>query len=520
MRPLFAGLRSVPPLGDVLIVAAVYFAAAKLGLRLAFYHPSATPVWPPTGIALASMLLLGYRAGPGIFLGAFLANLTTYGTVWTSLSIATGNTLEGLVGTYLVNKYANSNKVFDHPRDIFKFALLAAILSTAVSATIGVTSLALGGFARGADYRLVWLTWWLGDATGALIFAPLLILYGRDLHLRWSGQAMLERGLFLVALLSISWLVFGGQFPFVYLTVPFLVWAALRFDQRETAAVVVLLTLIAVWATSRHLGPFVGATPNESLLLLQAFMGTAALVALPLAGVMVERRSADQKTTDLHLQLRGRNALLELRVRERTRELEDAYFEMAERLAAAAEFRDDDTGEHARRVGELSAVLARNLGLAANEIELIRRAAPLHDVGKIGIPDHILLKPGTLIPEEFELMKTHVKVGAGILSEGKSGLLRLAEEIALTHHERWDGTGYPVGLKGEAIPLSGRIVAVADVFDAIISPRPYRKARSTEEAIEVIENGAGSQFDPRVVDALMAHVDQAPSRHFADAGKI
>ncbi len=519
IRPLSAGLRSVQPL-DVLILAAVYFAAAKLGLRLAFYHPSSTPVWPPTGIALASILLLGYRAGPGIFLGAFLANLTTYGTVWTSLSIAAGNTLEGLVGTYLVNKYANSSKVFDHPRDIFKFALLAAILSTAVSATIGVTSLALGGFVRGADYRLIWLTWWLGDATGALIFAPLLVLYGKDLHLRWSGPAMLERGLFLLALLSISWIVFGGQFPFVYLTVPFLVWAALRFDQRETAGVVVLLTLIAVWATIRHLGPLVGATPNESLLLLQAFMGTAALVALPLASVMAERRSADQKTTDLHLQLRGQNALLESRVRERTRELEDAYFEMVDRLAAAAEFRDDDTGEHARRVGELSAVLARNLGLAGDEVELIRRAAPLHDVGKIGIPDHILLKPGTLIPEEFELMKTHVKVGAGILSEGKSDLLRLAEEIALTHHERWDGTGYPVGLKGEAIPLSGRIVAVADVFDAIISTRPYRKARSIEEAIEVIENGAGTQFDPRVVDALMAHVDQVPSRHFADAGKI
>jgi len=513
-------LRSVQPLGDVLILAAVYFAAAKLGLRLAFYHPSSTPVWPPTGIALASILLLGYRAGPGIFLGAFLANLTTYGTVWTSLSIAAGNTLEGLVGTYLVNTYANSSKVFDHPRDIFKFALLAAVLSTAVSATIGVTSLALGGFVRGADYRLVWLTWWLGDATGALIFAPLLILYGKDPRLRWSGPAVLERGLFLLALLSISWIVFGGQFPFIYLTVPFLVWAALRFDQRETAAVVVLLTLIAVWATIRHVGPFVGATPNESLLLLQAFMGIAALVALPLASVMAERRSADQKTTDLHLQLRGQNALLELRVRERTRELEDAYFEMVERLAAAAEFRDDDTGEHARRVGELSAVLARNLGLVADEVELIRRAAPLHDVGKIGIPDHILLKPGTLIPEEFELMKTHVKVGAGILSDGKSSLLRLAEEIALTHHERWNGTGYPVGLKGKAIPLSGRIVAVADVFDAIISPRPYRKARSIEEAIEVIENGAGTQFDPRVVDALMAHVDQAPSRHFADAGKI
>src|SRR3989475_7078792 len=175
IRPLFAGLRSVKPLRNVLILVAVYFAAAKRGLRLALYHPSATPVWPPTGIALASMLLLGYRAGPGIFLGAFLANLTTYGTVWTSLSIATGNTLEGLVGTYLVNKYANSNKVFDHPRDIFKFALLAAILSTAVSATIGVTSLALGGFARGADYRLVWRTWCLARRPRWLVLAPSLL---------------------------------------------------------------------------------------------------------------------------------------------------------------------------------------------------------------------------------------------------------------------------------------------------------------------------------------------------------
>src|SRR3989475_133676 len=428
IRPPFAGLRSVKALRNVLILAAVYFAAAKLGLRLALYHPSATPVWPPTGIALASMLLLGYRAGPGIFLGAFLANLTTYGTVWTSLSIATGNTLEGLVGTYLVNTYANSSNVFDHPRDIFKFAFLAAILSTAVSATIGVTSLALG--------------------------------------------------------------------------------------------VVIIIPLIALLATRRQPGSILCATPTVFLSVLQALMGTAALVAIPQPRLMAERRSADQKTTDLHPQLRGQNALLELRVRERTRELEDAYFEMVERLAAAAEFRDDDTGEHAKRVGEMSAALASNLGLAADEVELIRRAAPLHDVGKIGIPDRILLKPGTLVPEEFELMKTHVKVGAGILSEARSDLLRLAEEIALTHHERWDGTGYPRGLKGEAIPLSGRIVAVADVFDAIISTRPYRKARSIEEGIEGIKKGAGTPFDPQIVDALLGHLGHAPSGHFADAGRI
>src|SRR2546426_12598524 len=209
---------------------------------------------------------------------------------------------------------------------------------------------------------------------------------------------MLERSLFLVALLSISWIVFGGQFPFVYLTVPFLVWAALRFDQRETAGVVVLLALIAVWATIRHLGPLVGATPNESLLLLQAFMGTAALVALPLASVMAERRSADQKTTDLHLQLRGQNALLELRVRERTRELEDAYFEMVERLAAAAGFRDDGTGGRAKRVGEMSGALACKLGLAADEGEHIQRAAALREGGKIGIPERNPPKAAPPVP--------------------------------------------------------------------------------------------------------------------------
>src|SRR5256712_4942039 len=182
---------------------------------------------------------------------------------------------------------------------------------------------------------------------------------------------------------------------------------------------------------------------------------------------------------------------------------------MVERLAAAAEFRDDDTGEHAKRVGEMSAALASNLGLAADEVELIRRAAPLHDVGKIGIPDRILLKPGTLVPEEFELMKTHVKVGAGILSEARSDLLRLAEEIALTHHEQWDGTGYPAGLKGEAIPLSGRIVAAADLFGFIISTPTSSKARSTTGDLSEMQKPAGNPIAPKGVAASIGHVGTA-----------
>ena len=170
----------------VLGLAAVYVLAGKLGLLLAFVHASATAVWPPTGIALAAFLLLGYRVWPGIFLGAFLVNLTTAGSVATTLGIATGNTLEGLAGAYLVNRFAHGAHAFDRPQDVFKFAVLAALACMTVSPFIGVTSLALGGYADWAEYGRVWLTWWLGDAGGALIVAPVLLLWGQDPRARWT----------------------------------------------------------------------------------------------------------------------------------------------------------------------------------------------------------------------------------------------------------------------------------------------------------------------------------------------
>jgi putative two-component system response regulator len=208
------------------------------------------------------------------------------------------------------------------------------------------------------------------------------------------------------------------------------------------------------------------------------------------------------RTRVLHLQLQDQNHLLEQKVRERTIELEETQIEILERLALAAEYRDDDTGEHTKRVGQMSAQIAQALGLSNAEVELIRRAAPLHDVGKIAIPDSILLKPGKLTPEEFELMKTHTTVGAKMLSGGRFPLLQRAEEIALTHHERWDGTGY-AGLKGESIPIAGRIVAVADVFDALTSARPYKEAWPRAKAIEEVQRQSGRQFDQSVVEAFL-----------------
>ena len=220
------------------------------------------------------------------------------------------------------------------------------------------------------------------------------------------------------------------------------------------------------------------------------------------------------ETRFLYLQIQSQNLMLEAKVRERTRELEAAQIEIIERLARAAEFRDDNTGQHTERVGQMAALLARELGLADSEVSLIRRAAPLHDVGKIGIPDSILLKLGKLTPAEFELVKTHTTIGARILSGSRFALLRMAEEIAFSHHEQWDGRGY-AGLTGDQIPLAGRIVTVADVFDALTQKRPYKAAWPVEEAVAEIERQRGRQFDPNVVDAflrIIAHQEQQPSR--------
>jgi putative two-component system response regulator len=210
----------------------------------------------------------------------------------------------------------------------------------------------------------------------------------------------------------------------------------------------------------------------------------------------------------LHQQLRGQNQTLEDRVGTRTRELEEAQIETFERLALAAEYRDDATGQHTRRVGRTAALIARWMGVAQGELEPIERAAALHDVGKIGVPDGILLARRKLTPQEFDVVKTHTVIGARILSGSRSPLLKLAEEIAFAHHERWDGKGY-AGLAGEEIPLSGRITAVADVFDALTHERPYKEAWPTEAAAAEIEVERGRRFDPAVVDAFLGIYPEA-----------
>lgn len=202
----------------------------------------------------------------------------------------------------------------------------------------------------------------------------------------------------------------------------------------------------------------------------------------------------------LHKEISNQNRELEARVRERTQKLAHTQREIVKRLARAGEYRDNETGMHIVRMSRYSSLLAETVGINPEGCELIFHASPMHDIGKIGIPDRILLKPGKLTRDEWDIMRSHTEMGAEILSGSDSDLLKKAEVIAKTHHEKWDGSGYPKGTKGEDIPIEGRIVAVSDVFDALTSERPYKKAWTVEEAVEELDRGRGAHFDPQLIE--------------------
>lgn len=219
-----------------------------------------------------------------------------------------------------------------------------------------------------------------------------------------------------------------------------------------------------------------------------------------------------------HLELYDQNRQLERKVQERTAELRETRLEITQRLGRAAEYKDNETGMHVIRMGHYARLIAEALDVGEEWADLIFHAAPMHDMGKIGIPDKILLKPGKLDPDEWEVMKTHAAMGGKILSGGTSELMKMSETIARTHHEKWDGSGYPEGLKEENIPLEGRIVAVADVFDALTSERPYKKAWSVEKSVVLIEEESGKHFDPQVALAFITILPDilAIKERFAD----
>ncbi len=291
--------QSLRRVGLLVGLAMVYYFAAKLGLRFAFINSSVTAVWPPAGIALAAFVLFGYRVWPAIFGAAFLANVTTTGAVLPSIGIAVGNTVEGLLGSYLVNRFARGGRVFDRVRDIFRFTALAALLSTMVSATIGVVSLGAGGLLAWSSAPRVWLTWWLGDAVGDIVLAPALILWIGVKPTRGLGrtQVLEAIGAALVTVL-VTFAIFGGLFPsrgysLTVLLWPMLIWAAFRFGPREASTAILLISLIAIFRTVHGHGPFGHFPTGESLILLQVWTGVTAVTSLVLAAVVAAQRDVE-----------------------------------------------------------------------------------------------------------------------------------------------------------------------------------------------------------------------------------
>ena len=339
----------------VLGLAAVYFVAGKLGLALAFIHPSASAVWPPTGVALAALLLLGSRVWPGVLLGAFLVNVTTGGGLASSVGIATGNTLEGLVGAWLVRRYAGGPLAFESVRNVFKFAALTGLFATPVSATVGVTSLAVGGLAPWSEYGSIWLTWWLGDAAGALVVAPVLLLWTVRPLATWTRNETIEAAVFLASLLLSGMVVFSGLLPswmehsaLSLVLIPILVWAAFRLGPPEAAAATLLISAIAICGTLEGHGPFARESPNESLMLLQAFMGVMSVTATAIGAVVAERRRAEEALRDVQAQL-------EVEVLRRTEELTNTIGALEAEVATRTQ-RERELHESGRRLTEAQAL--------------------------------------------------------------------------------------------------------------------------------------------------------------------
>jgi PAS domain S-box-containing protein len=287
-------------LGLILIVAGVYFLAAKLGLSLAFLNASVSPVWPPTGVAIALVFWLGYRAVPGVFLGALLANsLFTNVPFATTSGIAVGNTLEAVTAVYLLRRFIGSRIPFNRVIDVLKFLFFAVILSPAISATIGNISLCLGGAATWRNFGWLWLTWWSGDGVGALVVAPLILTWVERPIERWSGRRWAEGAALLLALWILSATIYTDLFlkspagrPWGHVTIPLLLWAAFRFGPRGVATTIATFSAIAIWGTIHGRGGFAMYDANDALLYLQAYVADLAITTLLLAAIISERKHA------------------------------------------------------------------------------------------------------------------------------------------------------------------------------------------------------------------------------------
>ena len=328
--------RGISYAGGLVAIGVIYFALAKGGLALASIHPSATPIWPPTGVALAAVLLWGYRTWPAIFAAAVIANATTAGSVATAIAIAIGNSLEAVVGAYLINRWSSGCNTFSTPNSVAKFALICFVIATPISASIGLTSLAAAGYIERTNFANAWVTWWLGDVAGALVIAPVIVLWASSHYHAFNRNEFLETVGVLATAAAVGLIAFSplieqtpSRDPLGFLAILPMLWAALRRGPRDTATVALVLAGITIWGTLTGGGPFTTADLNVSFLLVLMFLISITVPSLLLSADVEVRKKAEES-------LRRAQIELERKVAERTRELELANAAKSRFLAMAS----------------------------------------------------------------------------------------------------------------------------------------------------------------------------------------
>jgi len=364
--PRVAGASTTRTMIGVMVLFVVYFVTAKLGLMMDPVGGFATTIWPPTGISLVALTLFGYRLWPGIALGAFLVNASAGAPLLAAGGMALGNTLEALLGVYLLRRYTGFRGSLDRVQHVFGFVALAAGFSTMVSATIGVTSGYLGGVIPQAEIKRAWQTWWLGDAMGDLVLAPLLLAWWERRRVQLSMARLAEGAILLASLGAATLMIFGAWLTTdpnihlqAYVVFPFLIWAALRFGQKGTVTITFLVVCVAIVRTAQGSGPFARGSINESLLLLQAFMGIVAVTMLVLSADVAQRLQAEED-------LRKAQEDLEKRVARRTAQLSEANRNL-----------QDEIGERMQVAKSLEELSTRLLNIQDEERR--RLARELHD---------------------------------------------------------------------------------------------------------------------------------------------
>jgi len=487
-------------------VAALYYGAARLGLFLAFEKTNASPVWPPSGFAFTAVLLLGYRAWPGVAVGAFLANVAVFlsnqaADTLTILAvsgfIAAGNTLEAVIGARLIHRFVKQDSPFGQVQDVFKFVGVA-LLMCAMSAAVGPTGLCLAGVVPWTIYGTVWFTWWLGDVAGVLILTPMLLAWWRQPRPRWEPWRLLEIALLFLVLLAVGQTVFGRWFPVSvlrprsYLLIPFLLWVVFRSGLREAMTAVTLISGIAVWNTVRGSGPFVGESLNESLLSLQSFVCVIAVTMMLLAAALAERRRTEEA-------LKAVNETLEERVAERTGQLEAAnqklQDEITDRKRAEEQFREalesaPDAMVIVNSKGEIVLVnsqIERSFGYKREEL-----------IGQ---------KAETLVPERFR--GGHLKYREGYFSAPQARPMGMGMEL---YGLRKEGDEFPVEISLSPLTTAQGALVIAAIRDITERKRMEETLRESETRFRTVIESLGEGLLVTDLDDVVLYMNLPMSK--------